>query len=89
MSLTRKQREVLNFLVKFTADRGYAPTFSETAAHFGYKSLATVAEHFGNLERRGYIRRTHYGARSVEVLPSDEMARAVLIPVLGYIGSSE
>jgi len=66
MSLTKRQREILNYLESFIDGYGYSPSFEEIAEHFGYRSLATVHEHLANLERKGYIRKNHNRSRSVE-----------------------
>jgi len=69
MPLTRRQSEILKYLQEHIRDRGYAPSFEEIAEQFGFQSLATVHEHLTNLERKGYIHRTHNESRAIEVLP--------------------
>ena len=49
MSLTKRQREILTYLVDYSDDKGYAPSFEEIAERFNYNSLATVHEHLSNL----------------------------------------
>src|SRR5207247_284210 len=61
MPLTRRQREILDFISTHIESKGYAPSFEEIARQFGFQSLATVHEHLTNLERKGYIRRAHNG----------------------------
>src|SRR3989449_5623401 len=56
-SLTRRQREILDFISGHITERGFAPSFEEIAARFAFRSLATVHEHLTNLERKGYIHR--------------------------------
>jgi DNA-binding MarR family transcriptional regulator len=68
--LTRKQREILDFVEEFTTAHGYAPSFEEIATRFGYASLATVHEHIENLRSKGYIRKSHNVSRSLEVVPT-------------------
>jgi hypothetical protein len=52
MALTKKQRQILDYVESFVDSYGYSPSFEEIADHFGYSSLATVHEHLSNLERR-------------------------------------
>ncbi|MDH5284782.1 MAG: repressor LexA, partial [Gemmatimonadota bacterium] len=59
MALTKRQSEVLTFLQEHIQSKGYAPSFEEIAEQFSFQSLATVHEHLTNLERKGYIHRTH------------------------------
>jgi hypothetical protein len=63
--LTKRLREVMNFIEAHIEDHGYAPSFQEIADHFGYRSLATVHEHLQHLEERGHIRRSFNLARSI------------------------
>ena len=49
MPLTKRQKEILDFITGFIEERGYAPSFEEIAKAFGYSSLATVHEHLREL----------------------------------------
>lgn len=72
--LTRTQASVLRFVCERIARDGCAPTYAEIGAHFGWSSLATVAEHLENLEMKGYIRRGINEPRGITVLvPFDEI----------------
>jgi DNA-binding MarR family transcriptional regulator len=64
MALTKRQRELLDFIESFIESYGYSPSFEEIARFFGYRSLATVHEHLANLERKGYIRKNYNESRS-------------------------
>ncbi|MBI2072757.1 MAG: repressor LexA, partial [Gemmatimonadetes bacterium] len=55
MPLTRRQKQILDYLESYIRSNGYAPSFEEIAEHFSFHSLATVHEHLTNLERKGYI----------------------------------
>lgn len=84
MSLTPKQKEVLDFIVSFTRREGYTPTLREIASHLK-KSLPT-AQHFAEeLERKGYISRADHQTRGIETI-DEESAQ---IPLLGYIAAGE
>ncbi len=87
MPLTRKQREILDYLANAIERNGYAPSFEEIAQQFGYQSLATVHEHLSNLERKGYIRRSYNESRSIEVLPPRGSTGASDIPLLGSVAA--
>lgn len=87
MPLTRKQREILDFLISTIERQGFAPSFEEIAEQFGYQSLATVHEHLTNLERKGYIRRSFNESRSIEVLPPRGTTGATEIPLLGMVAA--
>jgi repressor LexA len=87
MPLTRRQRQILDYLNSYSAENGYAPSFEEIAEHFNYNSLATVHEHLTNIERKGYIKRTYNESRAIEILPSDVISRAVEIPLMGAVAA--
>ena len=87
MPLTKRQREILNYLSSYCEEHGYAPSFEEIAAHFEYNSLATVHEHLSNLERKGYIKRSYNESRAIEILPSEIFPRAVELPLLGNVAA--
>lgn len=87
MPLTKRQREILDYLGSYASEHGYAPSFEEIAEHFNYNSLATVHEHLTNLERKGYIKRSYNESRAIEILPSDVMTRAVEVPLLGAVAA--
>jgi repressor LexA len=68
MALTRRQKNVLDFLVEFINRRGYSPSFEEIGDSLGLSSLATVHKHIENLERKGFIRRRYNQSRSIDVI---------------------
>jgi repressor LexA len=88
MALTKRQREILDFVESFIQGYGYSPSFEEIAKFFGYRSLATVHEHLTNLERKGYIRRNYNESRSVEPLATNRpRAAATPLPLLGRVAA--
>jgi repressor LexA len=87
MPLTKRQREILDYLSSYAEERGYAPSFEEIASHFNYNSLATVHEHLSNLERKGYIKRSYNESRAIEILPSDAFPKAIELPLLGTVAA--
>jgi repressor LexA len=68
MALTKRQKEVLNYLVGFINKNGYSPSFEEIAHALKLTSLATVHKHLSTLEKKGYIRRGYNQSRSIEVV---------------------
>ena len=87
MPLTKRQREILNYLTLYSEQKGYAPSFEEIADHFNYNSLATVHEHLSNLERKGYIKRAYNESRAIEILPNELVPRAIELPLLGAVAA--
>ena len=87
MPLTKRQKEILDFLEQFVAENGYPPSFEEIAEHFGYTSLATVHEHLENLRVKGYIRKSYNASRSIELVDSGTSAGALELPLLGNVAA--
>lgn len=67
MALTRRQKEVLDFIVGFVEEHGYSPSYEELAGGLKLASVATVHKHIQALESRGYLRRGFNQSRSIEV----------------------
>ena len=85
--LTRRQREILDFLNEFIEQHGYAPSLEEIGRRFGLSSLATVHKHLTNLQEKGFIRRAWNRSRSVELVPTRVGARALDLPLLGTVAA--
>ncbi len=87
--LTRRQREILDYLEEFIDERGYAPSLDEIGGRFGLSSLATVHKHLMNLQEKGFIRRAWNRSRSVELVQARTGGRAVELPLLGHVAAGE
>src|SRR3954468_742854 len=76
--LTRKQRELLQFIQERLGDTGISPSFDEMKDALGLKSKSGVHRLITGLEERGFIRRLPHRARALEVtrLSDDQMSRA-------------
>ncbi len=85
--LTKRQREILDFLNEFIEQNGYAPSLEEVGRRFGLSSLATVHKHLTNLQEKGFIKRAWNRSRSVELVPSRVGTRAVDLPLLGNVAA--
>ena len=94
MALTRRQKEVMDFLTGFIGEHGYSPSYEEIASSLGLASLATVHKHVQALESKQYLRRSYNHSRSLEVGEryfSEEKARRpggeASVPLLGRIAA--
>ncbi|HVN88272.1 MAG TPA: transcriptional repressor LexA [Candidatus Binataceae bacterium] len=66
-TLTKRQKQMVDYLQQYIEQNGYAPTLAEIGQFFGLSSLATVHKHLHNLETKGFIRRTHNHSRALEI----------------------
>src|SRR5260370_1020913 len=67
MALTKRQKEVLDYIADFVEEKGYCPSYEELAQGLNLASLATVHKHIQALESRNYLRRLFNQSRSLEV----------------------
>ncbi len=96
MTLTKRQKEVLDFLVTFLNKHGYSPSFEEIARSLKLTSLATVHKHVTTLERKGFVRRGYNQSRSIEVTQLPKPVReqvldrhTVELPLMGRIAAGK
>jgi repressor LexA len=85
--LTRRQKEILDYLTRHIERKGYAPTIEEIGEHFGLSSLATVHKHLTNLQEKGLIKRAWNRSRALELIPTELSVRAVELPLLGRVAA--
>lgn len=88
MSLTRRQREIYNFIKRYIEDNDFAPSLEEIARQFRIASLNAIYKHLNALEQRGYLRRLTNQARSIRLLDPDRAERHEL-PLLGTVAAGK
>ena len=88
MGLTKRQKEILDFINDFINDQGYAPSYREIGQHFGLSSTATVAEHVQTLQNKGYLKIDPNEARSIELI-DEEKAEAIFLSLAGLITAGQ
>ncbi len=88
MSVTRRQKEVVDFISNFVERNGYSPSFDEIARGLNLKSLATVHKHITNLQKKGLLERAHNRSRSIDIVhqhASDHQPER--LPLIGRIAA--
>jgi repressor LexA len=90
-TLYPKERQLLDFITQFIQRFGYSPTLKEIGDALGINSVATVHEHVGRLQEKGFIKKLDGTVRGIEVLRDQYRTgsheAAVELPVLGYIAA--
>ena len=86
-ALTRRQRQIFDFISAFVAREGYSPSLEEIASAFGLSSVATVHKHVKHLVDKGYLRKAWNRSRSVEPVPAGESIDSVHLPILGTVAA--
>lgn len=90
MAITRRQKEVYDFVADFVQQHGYSPSFEEIGRGLGLNSLATVHKHVSNLEKKGLVKRDYNRSRSIDLLPMRGRPRQSpggSLPLLGRIAA--
>jgi len=67
MALTKRQKQVLDFIASFVDENGYCPSYDEIAKGLDLASLATVHKHISVLETKNYLKRGFNQSRSLEL----------------------
>lgn len=91
LSLTSRQKEVLDFIQSFIAKEGYPPSLREIGDRFGMKP-PSVLDHLRALERKGYLRRKAFRSRSLEMLERGKRSASPMmrqIPIVGRVAAGE
>jgi len=83
--LTSIQKNILNFLIEQIKGKGVPPTLADIAKHFGYRNRATVQQHLGAIEKKGFIKKSPRLSRSIELTLDDKFF--VPKPVLGEVAA--
>ena len=87
-TLTKRQKQMVDYLENYIEQHGYAPTLAEVGDYFGLSSLATVHKHLRNLETKGFIRRLHNHSRALEIAgKTNGTAAARDLPLLGLVAA--
>lgn len=85
-NITPKQQAFLDFLVAFTNENGYWPSYREIGDHFGYISPNSTTQNIRALLRKGYLTRTEGGYAFTDRLPPLlPPARVALENYLNYV----
>jgi len=93
MAITRRQRQVYDFISEFVQEKGYSPSFEEIGEGLGLSSLATVHKHISNLEGKGLLKRDYNRSRSIDILPIKSRAKTMppptdySLPLVGRIAA--
>lgn len=100
MALTKRQKQVYDFLAQFVEEHGYSPSFEEIGEGLGLSSLATVHKHVSNLEQKGLLKRDYNRSRSIDLVkprgrmrqiiggaPATAPVQDLVLPLMGRIAA--
>lgn len=84
--ITKRQKQVLDFIKSFRDKKGYAPSLEEIKHHLHLASVSTAHHHVKSLEELGYLKKQENLPRSIDVFETQSM---VQIPILGRISAGQ
>ena len=84
--LTKRRKQVLDFIEKYLKKHGYAPSLEEMAKHLKLRSIGTVHEHLQNLEAGGYLKKEVGRPRALDINKAEPMVK---IRLLGTIAAGQ
>ncbi len=58
-NITKRQRQILDFINDFSGEHGYSPSYREIGEHFGLSSTATIHAHVSALQKKGLVKKSH------------------------------
>jgi len=85
--LTKKQKQVFDFIKTYISENGISPTIEEIRKELKLKAVSTIHEHINSLEAKGYISKSENSARSLSLIK--EIKSVVEIPILGNIATGQ
>ena len=89
LNLTKRQKEIFDFIKRYSAQHGYPPTVRDIGKAIGLTSSSTVHAHLANLEKIGLLRRDPTKPRAMEVLvdKAKKGGRALWLPLVGRVAA--
>jgi repressor LexA len=90
LNLTKRQKEIFEFIKRYSSKHGYPPTVRDIGKAIGLTSSSTVHAHLANLEKLGLLRRDPSKPRALELIV-DRVQRAVTngLPVVGQVAAGQ
>lgn len=85
MTITKKKKQILDFIQNFQLTNGYYPTLEEIRKKIGVNSLSTVHQHLSELEEMGLLERQNGEARSMKMADTFTESHGVDLPLMGFI----
>jgi repressor LexA len=96
MAITRRQRQLYDFISGFVQKNGYSPSYDEIRVGMELNSLATVHKHVTNLEKKGLLTRDYNRSRSIDLLPPKGRLKqamsvntTMVLPLMGRIAAGQ
>ncbi|OGG91906.1 repressor LexA [Candidatus Kuenenbacteria bacterium RIFCSPLOWO2_12_FULL_42_13] len=84
--LTKKQKNILDYLNQYLTKNGYSPTYEEIRKHFKLSSVSNIHQHIETLKAKGYLKKVKNKPRTINVIAAETM---INIPLMGVIAAGQ
>jgi len=88
-NLTKRQKQILDYITKFIDKNEIAPTGEEIKKHFGLSALSTVHEHIEALVEKGFLEKHGSSARGIALKNQEEQTNFIEVPIWGTITAGQ
>ena len=86
-TLTKKQKQVFDFINTYRAENGISPTIEEIRKKLKLRAVSTIHEHINTLKEKGYLSKSDNSARSIS--PRRKIKSIIEIPIVGRIAAGQ
>ncbi|MEK7501006.1 MAG: transcriptional repressor LexA, partial [Patescibacteria group bacterium] len=84
--LTPRQKQILDFIAKYTDKRGFAPSHEEIRRYLGLNSISNINQHLQTLKKKGFLKKDKHKKRNLEITAEEKL---VAVPLVGVITAGE
>jgi DNA adenine methylase len=84
--LTKRQKQILDYIKRYLKKNGYAPTLKEIRRHFKLSSISGVHQHIETLRNKGYLEKERNKPRAIDAIKREEIVK---IPIIGTIAAGQ
>jgi len=87
--LTKRQKQIFEYIKEYIKENDYAPTLEEIKKYFKLSSISTIHQHIETLWTKGYLKKIENQPRSIELNEKKKQSNLLEIPLLGTIAAGE
>lgn len=88
-TLTKRQKQILDYIKLYTKKEKISPTFEEIRKKLGLSAISTVHQHIETLARKGFLEKNGSSARGIELKESENAQNFIEIPLAGIIAAGK
>lgn len=87
--LTKRQKQILDYIEKYIKKHDYSPSLEEIARHFKLSSASGIHQHIEALKAKGVLNKIHNQSRTIQISENKKSPDLVEIPLLGLIAAGQ